>query len=79
MVSNLGIISFLFHLRFPLCICTTRHINIPGLTLFKDFITKDEEIKLINFLDNNKWKTGIKRRVQHYGYEFDYNNRTINR
>ena len=42
-----------------------------------DFITPDEEQALIAQIDQQPWLTDLKRRVQHYGYKYDYKARTI--
>lgn len=52
--------------------------NIQGLELHYDFISKNEEVELLNFIDNSKWLNDLKRRVQHYGYKYDYKARKIN-
>lgn len=41
-----------------------------GLLLVNDFITEAEEAQLLADLDARPWEHGIKRRVQHYGFEF---------
>jgi succinate dehydrogenase flavin-adding protein (antitoxin of CptAB toxin-antitoxin module) len=57
----------------------TNDIEIPGLIIEEDFISKEEEEELINYIEKEKWNTfkKIKRRVQHYGYEFDYDTNNI--
>ncbi|MGV2433120.1 MAG UNVERIFIED_CONTAM: alpha-ketoglutarate-dependent dioxygenase AlkB [Rickettsiaceae bacterium] len=45
---------------------------IPGLIYIPDYITKLQEEKLINFIDKESWNTELKRRVQHYGYKYNY-------
>ncbi len=46
---------------------------IPGLLLFRDFISVDEEQRLLHAIETGPWETGgIARRVQHYGAKFDY-------
>lgn len=49
-------------------------VIIPGLK----YIAIEEENKLIEFIDSNLWITELKRRVQHYGYKYDYKSRSIN-
>ena len=51
--------------------------HIKGLNIFFDFINKDEEIGLLKNIDNSNWLTDLKRRVQHYGYKYDYKARRI--
>ncbi len=51
--------------------------DILGLTYISDFITKDEEHSLIAEIDAQPWLNDLKRRVQHYGYKYDYQARTV--
>lgn len=51
--------------------------DIPGLTYIPDFITPDEESALIDNIDRQPWLTDLKRRVQHYGYKYDYKARAV--
>lgn len=51
--------------------------DIPGLTYIPDFITRDEESALIDNIDNQPWLADLKRRVQHYGYKYDYKARAV--
>ncbi len=51
--------------------------DIPGLTYIPDFVTQDEEIALITEIDMQPWLTDLKRRVQHYGYKYDYKARAV--
>ena len=54
--------------------------NLPkGLIIVDDFISLDDEKSFISFLDEKdgeKWsaitKSASSRRVQHYGYKYDY-------
>ncbi len=52
-------------------------ISVQGLALYYDFISKAEEIELISNIDNNNWLDDLNRRVQHYGYKYDYKARRI--
>ncbi|PHS63362.1 MAG: alpha-ketoglutarate-dependent dioxygenase AlkB [Flavobacterium sp.] len=51
--------------------------EIIGLEIYPNFITPKEEIELINSIDNSSWLKDLKRRVQHYGYKYDYRARKI--
>lgn len=51
--------------------------SIHGLELYFDFIDKVQEIELIKQIDNSKWLNDLTRRVQHYGYKYDYKSRKI--
>ena len=52
-------------------------MKIPGLKYIEYYISKEEETKLINQIDNEIWLDDLKRRVQHYGYKYDYKKRNI--
>ncbi|XP_074264522.1 alkylated DNA repair protein ALKBH8 homolog [Silene latifolia] len=59
-------------------VCSTaEELNIPGLYLFHDFITPNEEKELLAAVDSRPWISLAKRRVQHYGYEFCYQTRNV--
>ncbi|MGX6960352.1 MAG: alpha-ketoglutarate-dependent dioxygenase AlkB [Rickettsia endosymbiont of Pentastiridius leporinus] len=53
-------------------------IIIPGLKYIAEYITMEQESKLVELIDNNLWINELKRRVQHYGYKYDYRSRSIN-
>ena len=57
----------------------TTEVNLPGLEIIPDFITPEEEQKLIKQIDTNKWNPLAQRKVQHYGYEFIYGLNSINK
>ncbi|MEK6733731.1 MAG: alpha-ketoglutarate-dependent dioxygenase AlkB [Pseudomonadota bacterium] len=46
--------------------------NIPGLKYIPNYISEIEEKSLMNIIDQQSWLTDLKRRVQHYGYKYDY-------
>lgn len=51
--------------------------EISGLQYIPDFITTDEEQELIESIDLQPWLNDLKRRVQHYGYKYDYKARAV--
>ncbi|MFW0777787.1 MAG: alpha-ketoglutarate-dependent dioxygenase AlkB [Rickettsiales bacterium] len=51
--------------------------KIPGLTYIPEFIDQETEQHLINIIDKQSWITDLKRRVQHYGYRYDYKDRNV--
>jgi len=51
--------------------------EIPGLIYIPDFITQDEENALTAAIDAQSWLNDLKRRVQHYGYKYDYKARIV--
>lgn len=52
-------------------------ITIDGLTHIPDYITEAEETSLVNIIDQQSWLHDLKRRVQHYGYKYDYKARMV--
>lgn len=51
--------------------------KISGLTYIPDFITAEQEAELISNIGQYPWLTDLKRRVQHYGYKYDYTARSV--
>lgn len=48
-------------------------LDVPGLSLTPNFITPEEEQSLLESLEKEPWNTNLSRRTQHYGYEYNYN------
>ncbi|CAM3692454.1 alpha-ketoglutarate-dependent dioxygenase AlkB [Mucilaginibacter galii] len=51
--------------------------TIPGLIYLDNFIDSAKEQELIREINLQPWLTDIKRRVQHYGWRYDYKARGI--
>lgn len=51
--------------------------DISGLRYFSDFISREEEKLLLSNIDRALWLSDLKRRVQHYGYKYDYKARGV--
>ena len=51
--------------------------HIPGLIVIPNFVSGPGEAALLSIVDANPWMDNIRRRVQHYGYIYDYKRRTI--
>ena len=51
--------------------------KISGLTYISDFITPAQEKTLIQTIDGQLWLIDLKRRVQHYGWKYDYTARNV--
>lgn len=41
------------------------------------FISVAEEVELLRQIDSNPWLTDLKRRVQHYGWKYNYKSRSL--
>ena len=51
--------------------------GIPDLSYVADYITRAEAEKLLAHVDNGVWLADLKRRVQHYGFKYDYRKRKV--
>ncbi|KAJ9515470.1 hypothetical protein QJQ45_016460 [Haematococcus lacustris] len=58
---------------------TSDQLGVPGLQLLHDFVSPGEEIELLNAVAHGPWQHLAKRRVQHFGWEFDYSTRSFAR
>lgn len=45
---------------------------VPGLSYVPRYIDEAEEAELVAAIDASPWRHDLKRRVQHYGYRYDY-------
>lgn len=50
---------------------------IPGLMYVRDFLSPDDEKTLVTRIDRHEWNGELSRRVQHYGWRYDYKARHI--
>lgn len=48
-----------------------------GLQYRADYLSQDEQSAYLSQVDEMPWQTDLKRRVQHYGYVYDYRRRRI--
>lgn len=51
--------------------------SISGLAYIPEYIDQQAEAQLIRIIDTQPWITEMKRRVQHYGYRYDYKARSV--
>lgn len=51
--------------------------GIPGLRYQANYLSETEQQALLRQIDAQIWLTELKRRVQHYGYKYDYRKRAI--
>jgi len=52
---------------------------IQGLSYHPEFVSADEAQQLLAAVDAEPWPGTLKRRVQHYGYRYDYKARAVDR
>jgi len=50
-----------------------------GLTYLENYIPENEADRFVQKIDAAPWRTDLKRRVQHYGYRYDYKARQARR
>lgn len=51
--------------------------SIPGLRYLPDYLSASEQSEFLDLLDAQLWLSELKRRVQHYGYVYDYKKRAV--
>ncbi len=51
--------------------------RVPGLIYVPDFLSETQERQIVAAIDDGPWRTDLKRRVQHYGWRYDYKAREI--
>lgn len=51
---------------------------IQGLQYIEDYITEVQHDWLLARIDKHQWLNDLKRRVQHYGFKYDYRARKVN-
>lgn len=49
----------------------------PGITYVRDVLSREEETAIQERLDAGPWSDTLRRRVQHFGYLYDYRARTV--
>jgi alkylated DNA repair dioxygenase AlkB len=51
--------------------------KIHGLSYVEEFLTASDHDQLLAEIDAQPWLSELKRRVQHYGYKYDYKSRFV--
>ena len=51
--------------------------NIQGLVYMTEFLSENEEDRVLREIDGSPWLEDLHRRVQHYGWRYDYRARQI--
>lgn len=51
--------------------------HIPGLQYIQAYLDLAAQQQFIHTIDQQPWLTDLKRRVQHYGYRYDYTRRSV--
>jgi alkylated DNA repair dioxygenase AlkB len=53
--------------------------SVPGLTYVREYLQQSEQDDLLATIESCEWRSDLKRRVQHYGYRYDYTKRNVDR
>jgi len=56
---------------------TQYFLQIPGLLYIPNYLTQFDHDALLTKIDHAPWLGDLKRRVQHYGFKYDYKSRRI--
>ena len=51
--------------------------DVPGLVYKPDFLDEEHERRLVEWIDTQAWSNELKRRVQHYGWRYEYKGRKV--
>ena len=51
--------------------------SVNGLLYIPEYINKSHHDRLVQIIDAQPWRTDLSRRVQHYGYVYDYRAKRI--
>jgi alkylated DNA repair dioxygenase AlkB len=54
------------------------YLGLPGLSYCHQLLTIAEQGRILQEVDARPWLSDLKRRVQHYGYKYDYKSRAVN-
>lgn len=54
-----------------------RRLGIPGLAYLPEFLNESEESRIVEEIDRSEWSRDLTRRVQHYGWAYDYRRRAV--
>lgn len=52
-------------------------LPISGLQYVSDYLNAEQERELLQVINQQPWRDDLKRRVQHYGYVYDYKARAV--
>ena len=52
-------------------------MDLSGLIYLEGVLTPELSQEIVSWLDQQTWSNKLKRRTQHYGYEYDYSSRSV--
>ena len=66
------------HVNYGICDRGMHRIpSIHGLYYFPGFLDEHAQRGLIECIDSNPWRADLERRVQHYGWRYDYRTKSV--
>ncbi len=51
--------------------------QVSGLTFIENYVTQTEHDQILSSIDREPWLNDLNRRVQHYGFKYNYKSRSI--
>ena len=51
--------------------------DVAGLCYFPGFLSEEEQAAMVRSIDDHSWRNDLERRVQHYGWRYDYRARIV--
>ena len=51
--------------------------HVPGLVYRPNFLEGEHERRLVEWIDAQEWSNELRRRVQHYGWRYEYRDRQV--
>ena len=51
--------------------------QVNGLIVLENYVSLEEHAQILRSIDNEIWLNDLKRRVQHYGFKYNYKSRSI--
>ena len=61
----------------PIPTTASEPADVPGLDYVSNFLDEGDERHLVDWIDEQEWSYELKRRVQHYGWRYDYKAREV--
>lgn len=58
---------------------TNTALEVSGLTYKPGYLSDAEQREMLQCVDGESWMTDLSRRVQHYGWRYDYREKTVSR
>jgi alkylated DNA repair dioxygenase AlkB len=57
--------------------CFREYCGVPGLLYYLQLLSSLEQQDVLSEVDAHEWQHDLKRRIQHYGFKYDYKARRV--